>query len=54
MAGGVPICGKCDAAFGKKKGKPKGRKKAAGVWDSSDEDESDGPEYPSWVMKVIG
>jgi hypothetical protein len=36
--------------------KPKGKKskkKAKGQWDSDVEDESDGPEYPPSIMKVL-
>jgi len=31
----------------------KSKKKAKGEWDSDFEDESDGPEFPPGIMKVI-
>ncbi|KAF9054612.1 DHS-like NAD/FAD-binding domain-containing protein [Panaeolus papilionaceus] len=49
----VPLCTVCNTVSSvpiqpKKK---RGKKKAKGQWDSEDEDESDGPEFPSGIMK---
>jgi len=51
----VPLCRVCSvAAVPAAKGKAKkSKKKARGEWDSDVEDESDEPEYPPGVMKVI-
>jgi NAD-dependent histone deacetylase SIR2 len=56
LAQKVPLCSVCNAprsgiSSPKKKGKKKSSKKAKGVWDSDDEDESDGPTYPPGIMK---
>ncbi|KAF5353082.1 hypothetical protein D9758_008747 [Tetrapyrgos nigripes] len=47
----VPLCPVCNPTPAPSKGKKKGKKKARGEWDSNDEDESDGPTYPSGIMK---
>jgi hypothetical protein len=57
----VPICSACkaediaDQASKSTPSKPTLSKKASrrksSAWDS-DEDESDGPEFPPWIMKV--
>ena len=49
----VPLCTACNVTPPSKKGKRRSRKKATGNWDSDDEDESDGPDYPPGVMKVL-
>ena len=51
----VPLCKICNTLSSapiKPKGK-KSKKKAKGQWDSDVEDESDGPEYPPGIMKVL-
>lgn len=51
----VPLCKICNTVSSapiKPKGK-KSKKKAKGQWDSDVEDESDGPEYPPSIMKVL-
>lgn len=51
----VPLCKICNTISSapiKSKGK-KSKKKAKGQWDSDVEDESDGPEYPPSIMKVL-
>ncbi|KAJ7224284.1 SIR2-domain-containing protein [Mycena pura] len=54
LAQKVPLCSVCNAPQpGTVNGKPKSKKKkkAKDVWDSEDEDESDGPTYPLGIMK---
>ena len=49
----VPLCTVCNVAppdTGKRS--KKHRKKATSEWDSDDEDESDGPDYPPGIMKA--
>ncbi|KAG6886129.1 hypothetical protein C0993_002648 [Termitomyces sp. T159_Od127] len=46
----VALCTICNPAVPTPK-KKRGKKKAKGQWDSNDEDESDGPAYPSGIMK---
>lgn len=48
----VALCTTCNPAVPTPK-KKRGKKKSKGQWDSDDEDESDGPAYPSGIMKVI-
>ena len=62
LEGVVPICSMCkardiaDQASKSTTSKPTLSKKASrrksGAWDSDEEDESDGPEFPPWIMKV--
>ncbi|KAI4521825.1 SIR2-domain-containing protein [Schizophyllum commune Loenen D] len=48
----VPVCSACcpPESLAPKK-KKKSKKKAEGKWDSQDEDESDGPVFPTGIMK---
>ena len=51
----MPLCKICNTVSSnsiKPKGK-KSKKKAKGQWDSDVEDESDDPEYPPSIMKVL-
>lgn len=52
----VPLCPVChppsNASPRKKKRKKASKKKAKGQWDSDVSDESDGPEFPTGIMKV--
>lgn len=50
----VPLCIECNATAPVKSKVKKSKKKAKGEWDSDVEDESDGPEFPPGIMKVIG
>ncbi len=49
----VPLCTGCNATAPVKAKVKKSKKKAKGEWDSDFEDESDGPEFPPGIMKVI-
>ena len=52
----VPVCSACcpPESPAPKKKKKQSKKKAEGKWDSQDEDESDGPVFPTGIMKVGG
>ena len=53
----VPLCAVCNApsssATTAKKVRGKKKKKKANEWDSDVEDESDGPDFPPGIMKVL-
>ncbi|KIY52980.1 SIR2-domain-containing protein [Fistulina hepatica ATCC 64428] len=47
----VPLCKSCNPPLPSPPAKKRGRKKSQGEWDTDDEDESDGPDYPPGIMK---
>lgn len=53
----VPLCTVCNApsssAISAKKVRGKKKKKKVNEWDSDVEDESDGPDFPPGIMKVL-
>lgn len=52
LGGRVPLCVLCNFVAVATQSKKKSKKKEKGEWDSDCEDESDGPDYPPWIMKV--
>lgn len=49
----VPICSVCSVVRpAKPLSRKRSKKKAKGEWDSQDEDDSDGAEFPAAIMKV--
>lgn len=53
MARKVPLCSVCNPPDARPKKRKQTRKQAKGQWDSDAEDESDAPEYPPGIMKVL-